>query len=149
MVYIMLYTIDIYHGIYHYYPSQGIYHKYKPYHDTMVYTQVYTMVYMMAYTLLCIMVYILVYTTLRLMVYYDIYHGINHGMYHDLTDTTYHLTLPSVTALDRMLAPTAPDRMLQLLHPIAGNSTTEWLVFELTYHRLDCKQVLLHPLCYG
>jgi hypothetical protein len=35
----------------------------------------------------------------------------------------------TVTALDRMLAPTAPDRMLQLLHPIAGHSTTEWLVF--------------------
>lgn len=31
--------------------------------------------------------------------------------------------------MDRMLAPTAPDRMLQLLHPIAGHSTTEWLVF--------------------
>ena len=35
----------------------------------------------------------------------------------------------TVTALDSMLAPTAPNRMLQLLHPIAGHSTTEWLVF--------------------
>ena len=32
----------------------------------------------------------------------------------------------TVTALDRMLlAPTASDRMLQLLYPIAGHSTTE------------------------
>ena len=35
----------------------------------------------------------------------------------------------TVTALDRMLAPTAPNSMLQLLHPIAGHSTTECLVF--------------------
>ena len=35
----------------------------------------------------------------------------------------------TVTALDSMLAPTAPDSMLQLLYPIAWHSTTEWLVF--------------------
>jgi hypothetical protein len=30
MVYIMVYTIDIYHGIYHYY--HGIYHRYIPWY---------------------------------------------------------------------------------------------------------------------
>ena len=33
----------------------------------------------------------------------------------------------TVTALDRMLAPTAPNSMLQLLYPITRHSTTEWL----------------------
>jgi hypothetical protein len=51
-----------------------------------------------------------------------------------------------VTALDSMLAPTAPDNMLQVLHPISGHSTMEWLVG--IYHDIYACICLIDLYCY-
>ena len=84
---IMVYTIDIYHGIY-----DGIYHGIYDGIYLAMYHGIYTGIYHPSFN----------------GIYYDIYHGINHGIYHDLTDT-YHLTLPWLhwTACSHLLLPTA------------------------------------------
>jgi hypothetical protein len=64
MVYIMVYTIDIYHGVYHYY--HGMYHD--------IYHGIYLALYHCIYTG--------IYHPLFNGIYYDIYHG-----NHNLTDT--------------------------------------------------------------
>jgi hypothetical protein len=90
------------------------------------------MVYTLLYIMVCTGKYHLSFNGIYNDIYHLLYHGIKHGVHHDLTDA-YHLDLTdayaTVTALDSMLAPTAPDRMLQLLHPISRHSTAEWLVF--------------------
>jgi hypothetical protein len=68
---IMVYTINIYHGIY-----DGIYHGIYDGIYLAMYHGIYTGIYHPSFNGM----------------YYDIYHGINHGIHHDLTDT-YHLTL--------------------------------------------------------
>ena len=83
-------------------------------------------------------------------IYLDLYHGIYTGIYHLLYHGIEHWYIPSshwyippfatVTALDRMLAPSAPDRMLQLLHLIAKHSNTEWVVCLMQKsHRNHCR----------
>jgi len=83
---IMVYTIDIYHGIY-----DGIYHGIYDGIYLAMYHGIYTGIYHPSFN----------------DIYNDIYHGINHGIYHDLTDT-YHLTLPWLhwTACSHLLRPT-------------------------------------------
>ena len=80
---IMVYTIDIYHGIY-----DGIYHGIYDGIYLAMYHGIYTGIYHPSFN--------------------GIYHDIYHGIYHDLTDT-YHLTLPWLhwTACSHLLLPTA------------------------------------------
>jgi hypothetical protein len=150
MVYIMVYTIDIYHKGGNFLPTWTERHTHKTTRTLAGsrshtgkgergrrrlggrgrgYTQVYTMVYMMVYTLLCIMVYhddILVYTTLCLMVYTMIYTMI--WLIH--TTLRYRdCTGPHARTYCARQHATATSTASYVHPSIAGHSTTEWLVF--------------------